>query len=84
MRIGRWKRTYVGLTSADAPCYECGKCGGSPHFYGDGYPKRKLLCDICGRVNIYPGEKAWEVSSSLWEEDEPTEYHFAEVGKKEG
>ena len=32
-------------------------------------PKKKVLCDNCGRINIYPWEKAYEQGSSLWEDD---------------
>ncbi len=52
--------------------YACGKCGGSEHLHGAEYPKRKIICDNCGRVNIYPWETAYEVGSSLWENDEVT------------
>ena len=71
--IGRWKETtYPGMTPGET-CYSCGKCGGTVHLFGAEYRKRKILCDICGRINIYPGEKAYEVGSSLWEGDETEE-----------
>ena len=53
--------------------YACGKCGGSYHLHGAEYPKRKIICDECGRVNIYPWETAYETGSSLWEIDEEAE-----------
>ena len=68
--IGRWKETaYLG-TKPGETCYSCGKCGGTVHHFGAEY-RRKILCDICGRINIYPWEKAYEVGSFLWEDDEP-------------
>ena len=39
------------------------------HLHGVEYSKRKIMCDVCGRVNIYPWEQAYEVGSSLWEND---------------
>ena len=70
-RIGRWKQLNGDfVTPGGTPCYECGGCGNTCHLYGTEYPKRKLICDVCGRINIYPWEQAWEVGSSLWEDDE--------------
>ena len=69
-RIGRWKQVIGDfVTPGGTPYYECGGCGNTGHLYGVEYSKRKLLCDVCGRINIYPWEQAWEVWSSLWEED---------------
>ena len=72
MTIGRWvKEDSEGFTTpGGTPLYVCGKCGGSAHLNGVEYPKRKVLCDNCGRVNIYPWERAYEEGSSLWENDE--------------
>lgn len=74
MNIGRWvKKDMTGyMTPGGTPMYACGKCGGSEHLHGAEYSKRKILCDNCGRVNIYPWESAYEVGSSLWENDEVT------------
>lgn len=72
VRIGYWKQdsgTY--LTPGGTPCYVCGACGGSDHLYGVEYPRRKVVCDKCGRINLYPGETAYEQGSSLWEADPP-------------
>lgn len=71
-KIGKWvKATYkeTMLTPGGTPIYVCGGCGGSDHLYGVEYSKRKIICDQCGRVNIYPWETAYEQGSSLWEND---------------
>lgn len=71
MIIGRWqKATGNYLTPGGTPYFVCGKCGGSGHLYGVEYSRRKVLCDNCGRVNIYPWEKSYEEGSSLWENDD--------------
>lgn len=71
MTLGRWRELKGDfMTPGGTPCYVCGKCKGSDHLHGVEYPKRKLICDQCGRVNIYPGETAYEVGSSLWEDDD--------------
>ena len=76
MTLGRWKKMDGGgMTPGGTPMYACGKCGGSYHLHGAEYPKRKIICDECGRVNIYPWEAAYEVGSSLWENDEEEESH---------
>jgi len=70
-RIGRWKKSQGNyLTPGGTPLYECGSCGGSLHLHGVEYSRRKVICDNCGRINIYPWEKAYEEGSSLWEEDD--------------
>jgi len=67
--ISRWvKVTGDFTTPGGTPYFVCGQCGGSGHLYGVEYNKRKVLCDGCGSVNIYPWEQAHEVGSSLWEE----------------
>lgn len=67
--ISRWvKVAGVFTTPGGTPYFVCGRCGGSGHLYGVEYRKRKVLCDGCGSVNIYPWEQAHEVGSSLWEE----------------
>ncbi len=68
--IGRWKEAKNKyLTPGGTPLFVCGKCGQTDHLYGSEYMKRKVICDCCGRINIYPWEKAFEEGSSLWEDD---------------
>ena len=71
MKIGRWVKDNTPgiMTPGGTPCYVCGGCGNSEHLHGVEYPKRKVVCDYCGRVNIYPWETAYETGSSLWEDD---------------
>lgn len=57
--------------------YACGNCGGSEHLHGAEFPRRKMICDNCGQINIYPWEKAYEEGSSLWPMSEP---HLMECG----
>ena len=72
--FGRWKEQIcAGFTPGGTPLYVCGRCGGSNHLYGTEYPKRKIVCDCCGQINIYPGEEAWEEGSSLWPTEEKQE-----------
>ena len=67
--ISRWvASTGDFLTPGGTPYYVCGRCGGSGHLYGVEYTKRKVLCDDCGCVNIYPWEQAYEVGTMLWED----------------
>ena len=69
--IGRWKQIKGDFTTpGGTPYYVCGACGGSGHLNGCEYPRRKIICDNCGRINIYPWERAYEEGSSLWEDDE--------------
>ena len=69
-RIGKWKQVKIGYASpGGTPIFACGACGGSEHLHGAEYPKKKVLCDNCGRINIYPWERAHEQGSSLWEDD---------------
>ena len=57
-RIGKWKQVKIGYASpGGTPFFACGACGGSEHLHGAEYPKKKVLCDNCGRLNIYPWEK---------------------------
>lgn len=51
--------------------YACGNCGGSEHLHGAEFPRRKVICDNCGQINIYPWEMAYEEWSSLWPLPEP-------------
>ena len=67
--IGRWKRIPAGMTPGGCPVYVCGNCGKSEHLHGVEFPKRKVVCDGCGRVNIYPHEQAYEEGTSLWQQD---------------
>ena len=70
MTIGKWvKDESGGLTPGGTPVYVCGRCGQSAHLHGVEFSRRKVICDVCGRVNIYPWETAYEQASSLWEED---------------
>lgn len=67
--IGRWVQLHGDFTTpGGTPCYVCGRCGGSGHLFGAEYRKRKVLCDGCGNVNIYPWERAYEEGTALWEE----------------
>lgn len=66
-RFGKWKRM---ASDGQTTHYACGGCGGSEHLHGAGWPKRKMICDNCGRINIYPHETASEETSSLWEDDD--------------
>lgn len=69
--IGRWvKVTGNFLTPGGTPYFVCGGCGGTGHLYGVEYTRRKVLCDVCGRVNIYPHERAHEEGTALWEDAE--------------
>ena len=69
--IGRWKQLKGAFTTpGGTPYYVCGACGGSGHLNGCEYPRRKVICDTCGRINLYPWERAYEEGSSLWEDDE--------------
>ena len=70
-RIGYWKEKRGDfVTPGGTPLYVCGHCGASDHLHGVEYPKRKVICDGCGRVNIYPWERAYEYKCSLWEDDD--------------
>ena len=59
-RFGKWVRKPAGMTPGGTPLFACGNCGGSEHLHGAEYPQRKLICDHCGQVNIYPWEKSYE------------------------
>ena len=67
--IGRWKRIPGGATPGGTPVYVCGKCEGSEHLHGAEFPRKKVVCDVCGRVNIYPFERAYEEGTEIWEDD---------------
>ena len=71
VRIGRWVEVHGDfVTPGGTPLYKCGKCGGTEHLLGVEYPKPKIICDVCGRVNVYPWVTPHEKGSSMWEEDE--------------
>ena len=73
-KLSRWKEVHGDfLTPGGTPYFECGLCGGTGHLHGVEYPKRKMICDNCGAINIYPWEKAYEEGSSLWVEEMPEE-----------
>lgn len=68
--IGRWVQVKGNFTTpGGTPYYVCGGCGKSGHLNGCEYSKRKVICDGCGRINIYPWERAYEEGSSLWVDD---------------
>lgn len=69
-KFGRWVEVHGYVTAGGDPVFECGHCHGSTHVHGVEHRKIKLLCDHCGRINIYPWEEAYEIGSSLWEDDE--------------
>ena len=66
--IANMKPSVTDFT-VDGHCSGCGACGGSGHLNGCEYPRRKVTCDTCGRINIYPWEKAYEERSTFWEDD---------------
>lgn len=70
-KLGRWKKIPSGMTPGGTPMYACGNCGGSEHLHGAEFPRRKMICDNCGQINIYPWERAYEEGSSLWPLPEP-------------
>ncbi|MBQ6800115.1 MAG: hypothetical protein IJP08_03285 [Bacteroidaceae bacterium] len=59
-KIGNWVRINGGVTPGGTPVYICPNCGESEHLYGTEYPKRKVFCDKCGQVNVYPWEEVLE------------------------
>ena len=60
-KIGKWKELKGSyMTPGGTPIYICGQCGGSEHLHGVEYSRRKIFCDECGSVNIYPWEKSYE------------------------
>lgn len=67
--ISRWVKLIGDFTTpGGTPYFVCGRCGGSGHLYGVEYSKRKVMCDGCGSVNIYPWERAHEEETALWED----------------
>ena len=67
-KFGRWKQVHGVMSPGGTPVFICGSCGGSEHLHGVEYHRRKIICDNCGQINIYPWEKAYEEGSSLWPE----------------
>ena len=60
-KIGRWEELHGGyVTPGGTPIYVCAKCGKSQHLYGVEYRLRKVFCENCGTVNLYPWEKSIE------------------------
>ena len=53
-KIYRWKQMPSGMTPGGTPVYVCGNCGKSDHLHGVEYPKRKVFCEECGCINMYP------------------------------
>ena len=68
VRIGRWKQVYGYVTPGGDPVFGCENCGGSEHCHGVEHPKKKLICDNCGSINLYPWEKSYDETSSLAQE----------------
>lgn len=58
--FGRWKQIPAGMTPGGTPAFVCAACGGTDHLYGAEYPYRKVLCNVCGRINFYPWEKIYD------------------------
>ena len=70
IRLGRWVKAEGNYaTPGGTPVFVCGNCKQSAHLHGVEYSRRKMICDNCGRINIYPWEKSYDESSSLWEDD---------------
>lgn len=67
-KFGKWKKVHGGMAPGGTPTFACGNCGGSRHLHGAEYPCRKIICDNCGQINIYPWEKAYEEDPGLWTE----------------
>lgn len=59
--IGRWQKLYGYAAPGGTPIFACEKCGGCEHLHGAEYPKRKIFCDKCGTINLYPWEEAYEL-----------------------
>ena len=62
MLFGKWNKLNGYITPGGDPVYACSSCGGSEHLYGVEHRKRKQVCDVCGRVNSYPGEEIQDQS----------------------
>ena len=59
--IGRWKKLEGSYMSpGGTPAYVCANCGGSEHLHGVEFSRRKIFCDDCGMVNVYPWETTYE------------------------
>lgn len=59
-KIGHWMKVPGGMTPGGTAVYVCEACKGSEHLHGAEYPKRKLICNKCGTVNIYPWETVYD------------------------
>ena len=75
-KLGKWKQVHGRFSYDGTPYYECSACGESVHLHGVKYPKRKMICDVCGRINIYPYEQAYEEESTLWDERDEMDASF--------
>ena len=57
LKIGRWSKVVGNyVTPGGTQLYACSVCGGHRHLYGPAFPLRKVFCDKCGTVNLYPWE----------------------------
>ena len=68
VKFSRWVKPadhgeYV--TAGGDPIFCCKNCGGSYHVHGVEHPRKKLICDNCGCINLYPWEKSYDETSSL-------------------
>lgn len=61
--FGRWRQMHGFITPGGTPLFVCDRCGGSEHLHGVEYPKRKMVCDQCGSINVYPWEKTYDEES---------------------
>ena len=74
--IGKWtKKTGHYMTPGGVPAYVCSKCGGSEHLYGVEFTRRKVFCDTCGSVNVYPWERTIEDNEPLYRDLTAEELH---------
>ena len=60
MKFGKWKQVFCYVIPEGTPVFACAACGGSEHLHGAEYPRRKMVCDNCGRINSYPWEKTYD------------------------
>ena len=63
------------MTPGGVLAYVCSKCGGSEHLYGVEFTRRKVFCDTCGSVNVYPWERTIEDNEPLYRDLTAEELH---------